>query len=65
MQKVDMFSDYRDKLNEFYNNVMERHDITSELRDYLLENAVKIDLDSIARMTTYDPVLSLSTGIMT
>ena len=59
--KINMFSNYRSVLAEFHNNVMEGKDINPELSDYLLENAPKINLDSIIHISTRDP-LSISTG---
>ena len=59
--KINMFSNYRSVLVEFHNNVMEGADINPELSDYLLENAPKINLDSIIHISTRDP-LSISTG---
>ena len=62
--KIKMFSNYRNALAEFHNNAKEGKDIPTELSDYLLENAVKITLDSVVRMTTYEPILGISTGIV-
>lgn len=62
--KIEMFSDYRERLVEFHNNVKESKDFNPELSDYLLENALKINLDSIIRIRKNHPMLGISTGIM-
>ncbi|MYC74174.1 hypothetical protein F4X10_00170 [Candidatus Poribacteria bacterium] len=62
--KIEMLSKYREALVEFHNNVEEGKGVNPELSIYLLENAVKIKSESITRMTTYDPVLRISTDIV-
>ena len=59
-----MFSNYRNVLVEFHNSVKEGKDIDPKLSDYLLENALKINLDSIIRIRKNHPMLGISTGIM-
>ena len=56
-----MFSNYRDRLVEFHNNVVERECIDTELSDYLLKNAPKISLDSIITIRQNYPMLGTST----
>ena len=62
--KIEMFSDYRERLVEFHNNVKEGKDFNHELSYYLLENALKINLDSIIHIRKNHPMLGISTGIM-
>ena len=59
-----MFSNYRMALVEFHNNFTEGKDIDLESRSYLLENALKINLDSIIHIRKNHPMWGLSTGIM-
>lgn len=63
-EKIEMFCNYREKLVEFHNNFMENNNIDLELRGYLLENALKINLDSIIHIRTNHPMWGISTGIM-
>ena len=60
-----MFSDYRGVLAGFHNNVREGRGIDLELRDYLLENALKINLDSIIHIRIDHPMWRVSTGMLT
>lgn len=67
--KINMFSDYRGVLAEFHNKVREDRGIDLELSDYLLENALKINKDSIIHIRTSDPVIGdpitgISTGVI-
>ena len=63
-KKIDVFSNYRERLVAFHNNVRENNDFDSELSDYLLENALKINLNSIIRMNQNRQMLGISTGMM-
>ena len=62
--KINMFSNYREVLVEFHNNAMAGKDIDPKLNHYLLENALKITLDSIIYIRKDDPIRRTSTGIM-
>lgn len=62
--KINMFSNYREKLVIFHNNVIEGKSIDTELSDYLSENAIKIQLDSISTITMIHPISRVSTGIV-
>lgn len=62
--KIEMFSNYRGVLVEFHNKVKEGKGIDPELSDYLLENALKINLDSIVHIRNVQPMLGISTGII-
>ena len=67
--KIDIFSDYRKVLVEFYHNFQENGDVDLELSDYLLENALRINKDSIIQIRTSDPVIGdpvtgISTGVI-
>ena len=58
-----MFSNYREKLAEFHNNIIENNNIDPALSDYLSENALKITSDSISKIRTIHPMFRISTGI--
>ncbi|RKU26949.1 hypothetical protein C6497_12965 [Candidatus Poribacteria bacterium] len=62
--KVKLFSNYRERLVVFHNNVIEGEDIDIELSDFLSENAIKIHLDSIVKITMSHPIQRVSTGIV-
>ena len=62
--KIEMFSNYKERLVEFHNKVGEGKGIDSELSTYLLENSLKINSDSIIYIRTSDPVRGISTGFV-
>ena len=63
-KKIEMFCNYKEKLVEFHNNVIENDHIDIELRRYLLENALKIKLDSIILMRIDHPRWRISTELI-
>ena len=63
--KIELFSNYREKLAIFHNNTINNEVINRELSDYLLENALKIKLDSIIQIRIDHPMWRVSTGMMT
>ena len=62
--KIEMFRDYRRGLVAFHNSTVENNNIDHELSDYLLENAMKIYMDSIVYIQKYHPISGLTTGFM-
>ena len=62
--KIEVFRDYRGSLVAFHNNAVKNNNIDHELSDYLLENALRINLDSIITIRQNYPMLGTSTGIM-
>ena len=62
-EKIKIFSNYRERLVEFHNNVIENNNIDPELSIYLSENALKISSDSISTIRTIHPMWRISTGI--
>ena len=54
--KIEMFSNYRDKLARFHNTAINDGVIDRELGDYLLENALKITSDSIVYIRIDHPM---------
>ena len=63
-KKIEMFRDYRASLVAFHNNAVENNNIDHQLSDYLLENAMKIYMDSIVYIKKYHPISGLTTGFM-
>ena len=59
-----MFSNYREVLVEFHNNVEGGKGVNPDLSYYLLENALKITSDSIIHIRKNHPMWGISTGIM-
>ena len=59
-----MFTNYKERLVIFHNNAVENNNIDHESGDYLLENAVKIFMDSIVYIKKYNPISGLTTGFM-
>ena len=62
--KIEMFSNYRDRLVGFHNDTMAGKDIEPEVPEYLLRNAVKIFMDSIVYIKKYHPISGLTTGVI-
>ena len=62
--KIKMFSNYRNVLVKFHNNVEEGKGIDPELSDYLLENSMRIDLDSVVKMEIRYPISGILTGFV-
>ena len=62
-KKIELFSNYRQRLVEFHNNIRNGTGAPPELRDYLSENALRINLDSVVTLETIHPLLRISTGI--
>ena len=64
VSKIEMFRDYKKTLVVFHNNAVENNNIDHELSDYLLENALKISMDSMVHYKKYHPITGLTTGFM-
>ena len=63
-EKIEMFSNYVNRLVEFHSDTMAGKDIDPELPVYLLRNSVKITMDSIVYVKKYHPITGLTTGVM-
>ena len=62
--KIKLFSNYKNVLTEFHNNAVENESINPELSDYLLENSMRIDLDSVVKMEIHHPISGILTGFV-
>ena len=62
--KIEMFTDYKGRLVIFHNNAVQNNNIDHELGDYLLENAMKIYLDSLIKIKIDHPRWGVSTGMI-
>ena len=61
--KIKMFSNYKNVLTEFHNNAVEGKGIDPELSDHLLENSMRIYLDSVVKIEIHHPI-SILTGFV-
>ena len=64
VSKIEMFRDYKQRLVIFHNNAVENNNFDHESGDYLLENALKIYMDSMVHYKIYHPITGLTTGFM-
>ena len=62
--KIKLFSNYKNVLTEFHNNAVKNESINPELSDYLLENSIRIDLDSVVKMEIHHPISGILTGFV-
>ena len=63
-KKIEMFSNYANRLVEFRDDAMADKDIDTEVCLYLLKNSVKIYMDSIIYIKKYHPITGLTTGLI-
>ena len=64
VSKIEMFMNYKERLVIFHNNAVENNNFDHESGDYLLENALKIYMDSMVHYKIYHPITGLTTGFM-
>ena len=62
--KINLFSNYKNVLTEFHNKAVGNESINPELSDYLLENSMRIDLDSVVKMEIHHPISGILTGFV-